>query len=214
MRIDGVGVRQMYPGEIGDVFDGEQIVVVGRYDAADAAKLPGGGGHARQATVLLTGTYLGRKRVFEYPVELAGPAADPTMDFVQTLWAVRRVGYLLDQIQLHGETGEVVDELIRLSKTYGIMTPYTSFLADETTRLSDADEVRGRARDEAERLSKSATGGAAQRDAANRAQLNMAERLTEPAAPPAGPAGEVNGDRGGVVQYGNVTTEGYEQGQT
>jgi len=208
MRIDGVEVRQMYPGEIGDVFDGEQVVVVGRYDAAQAAKLPRGEGPARQATLVLTGMYLGREHVFEYPVEIAPPAGDPTMDFVETLWAVRRVGYLLDQIQLHGETEEVVDELIRLSKTYGIMTPYTSFLADETTRLADADGLRSRGRREAGRLAKSATGGAAQNDAVNRARLNEAVQLA-PAEAPAGPDGE----RGGVVQYGNTTTDKYEAGE-
>ena len=53
-------------------------------------------------------------------------------DFVEKLWATRRVGDLIDQIDLHGQNKELVDELVALSTRYGILTPYTSFLADET----------------------------------------------------------------------------------
>ncbi len=38
---------------------------------------------------------------------------------------------LLDQIRLYGESEEPVDEVIRLSTRYGIITPYTSFLVEE-----------------------------------------------------------------------------------
>jgi len=49
---------------------------------------------------------------------------------------VQRKGYLLDQIQLNGTYGEIIDELVRLSKHYGIITPYTNFLADERVALN------------------------------------------------------------------------------
>jgi Ca-activated chloride channel family protein len=48
--------------------------------------------------------------------------------FVEDLWARRKVGHLLDQIRVQGETKEVVDEVIQLAKRYGITTPYTSYL--------------------------------------------------------------------------------------
>src|SRR5205823_6278358 len=47
------------------------------------------------------------------------------------LWASRKIGFLLEEIRLHGETAEVKDEVVRLSKQYGIITPYTSFLVEE-----------------------------------------------------------------------------------
>ena len=53
------------------------------------------------------------------------------------LWAIRRVGHLLDEIRLRGETAEVRDEVVRLAKRYGILTPYTSYLvleSEEATR--------------------------------------------------------------------------------
>src|SRR5262249_1323308 len=49
-------------------------------------------------------------------------------DFVEHLWARRKVGYLLDQIRANGEKTELVQEVVSLSKKYGIVTPYTSHL--------------------------------------------------------------------------------------
>jgi hypothetical protein len=66
----------------------------------------------------------GRPYTFEHSV----PAATGGPDFLPRLWATRKVGYLLDEIRLHGEDDELVDEIVALSKRYGIITPYTSFL--------------------------------------------------------------------------------------
>ena len=49
---------------------------------------------------------------FEFPAELAGPYRGSSHDFVERLWAVRRVGDLIDQIDLHGQNKELVDELV------------------------------------------------------------------------------------------------------
>src|SRR5262245_47308388 len=49
-------------------------------------------------------------------------------DFVEHLWARRKVGYLLDQIRANGEKPELVAEVTALAKKYGITTPYTSWL--------------------------------------------------------------------------------------
>lgn len=45
------------------------------------------------------------------------------------LWAQARVNALLEEIERDGETREAVDEIIRLSRKYKFVTPYTSFLA-------------------------------------------------------------------------------------
>jgi Ca-activated chloride channel family protein len=56
-------------------------------------------------------------------------AAD--QEFVPRLWATRRVGYLLDEIRLRGESGELRDEVTELARKYGIVTPYTAYLIHE-----------------------------------------------------------------------------------
>jgi Ca-activated chloride channel family protein len=46
------------------------------------------------------------------------------------LWAVRRIGHLMQEIRLHGQNQELVDEIVRLGRQFGIITEYTRFLAD------------------------------------------------------------------------------------
>ena len=79
-----------------------------------------------------------RGRSFEFPAELADADRGSTYDFVERIWATRRVGYLIDQIDMSGQNRELVDELVSLSTRYGILTPYTSFLADERVPLHAA----------------------------------------------------------------------------
>jgi len=180
--LQGVRLRDVYPREMGDLFDGDQLVVVGRYDCKDVTRLSAAGGK-RHTTLVVKGRYEGKERAFEYPVTIRADGKDPTYSFVEKLWAMRRVGFLLDQIQLHGKSQEVIDELVRLSMKYGIMTPYTSFLADERTKLADARAVRTGARRAAEGLSMADSGEAGQRGAMNRQLLNEARRAPAPSAP-------------------------------
>ena len=94
----------------------------------------------------------------------------------------------MDQIQLNGKTQELVDEIVRLSQQYGIMTPYTSFLADERTALSRRSEVREKAGVAMDRLARGTTGGLGQRNAAMRKDMAQAESLA-PATPVAAEPG-------------------------
>jgi Ca-activated chloride channel family protein len=56
------------------------------------------------------------------------------------LWATRRVGWLIEQIRSNGENKEVRDEITSLGTRYGIVTPYTSYLAtDGSERRNEAD---------------------------------------------------------------------------
>jgi Ca-activated chloride channel family protein len=55
---------------------------------------------------------------------------------------MRKIGYLLTQIRLHGTQAELVDEVIELSKRYGIITPYTSFLVEEPEAVAEMPPVR------------------------------------------------------------------------
>ncbi len=208
IEITGVKTRDTYPRNIGDLFDGDQLVVAGRYRAKDAKKLPRGDDGGRVTQLVITGTYLGTKRVFEYNVQFDAGAGRPSRSFVEKIWAVRRVGYLMDQIQLNGESDELVDELISLSKRYGIMTPYTSFLADETTVLHEEDIVRRRAKAGIAPLAKAGDGAEAQMGAMTRQSLNRADKMVADAAP--APAGEAAGKGGGARLFGHSSRTAYE----
>ena len=109
-----------------DLFAGEQLVVVGRYKKAGAAKVD------RRGTV---GDQ--RSRSSTSPPPLPSRARTTANAFIEKLWAIRRVGEILDELDLQGKNDELVNELVELSKRHGILTPYTSFMADEKRNLHD-----------------------------------------------------------------------------
>jgi Ca-activated chloride channel family protein len=66
---------------------------------------------------------------FEAAATTPLPAVDPNHPQLPRLWAQARVDALLDQIDREGETTAAIEEIIRLSRRYKFVTPYTSFLA-------------------------------------------------------------------------------------
>ena len=67
------------------------------------------------------------------PLRISGSTAFPreSLDHPQLprLWARARVDALLQKIERDGEDQATIDEIIRLSRKYKFVTPYTSFLA-------------------------------------------------------------------------------------
>ena len=115
LAVDKVTIRDCYPTELGDLFAGTELTLLGRYDK------PG------DALIRLTGTARAEKKSFDYEGTFA--EKDVEHQFVAHLWATRKIGYLLDQVRLHGESKELRDEVVALSTEFGIPTPYTSYLA-------------------------------------------------------------------------------------
>ena len=111
----GISLVEMYPPQLPDLFHGGQVVVLGRYS---------GKGHA---AVTLSGTVGTEPRQFVYEMDFPEKTGE-AREFVEHVWARRKVGYLLDQIRANGTNKELVDEVTVLAKKYGIATPYTSWL--------------------------------------------------------------------------------------
>ncbi|HTB10140.1 MAG TPA: VIT and VWA domain-containing protein [Bryobacteraceae bacterium] len=57
------------------------------------------------------------------------PAQNTEHEFLPRAWAKARVDALLEKIEREGEDQASIDEIIRLSRKYKFVTPYTSFLA-------------------------------------------------------------------------------------
>jgi len=86
------------------------------------------------------------KETKEFVYEMTFPdKTDDAKEFVEQLWARRKVGYLLDQIRANGEKKELKDEVIVLAKKYGITTPYTSYLIVPDGPLPVAGAMPGHA---------------------------------------------------------------------
>jgi Ca-activated chloride channel family protein len=88
-------------------------------------------GHGSGA-VKVTGTINGKSKEFAADVKFT--ENDTTNAYIPRLWAVRRVGWLLDEMRLHGESKELKDEVVRLARAHGIVTPYTAYLIMEDER--------------------------------------------------------------------------------
>jgi Ca-activated chloride channel family protein len=123
LQLDMGGVRTdlTYPRELPDLFKGTQVTLIGRYrNASDLQNI----------RVALSGKTGRSVRTFAYE-NLRFPLREEENDFLPRLWATRRVGWLMEQIRSNGEQKELVDEIVDLGTRYGIVTPYTSYLALE-----------------------------------------------------------------------------------
>ena len=138
-------VHELIPNELPDLFDGDQLVLLGQYRGDEPV------------TLELSGNFEGEDRSYRYTFT---PASATTRNaFVPRLWASRRIAFLIDAIRQAGAASgdrpvvvgetivnepryqELIDEIVRLSTTYGILTEYTAFLATEGTDLSDWDDL-------------------------------------------------------------------------
>jgi hypothetical protein len=111
---DSVRVTKTYPSAIPDLFKGEQLLVAGRYSGSG------------DGAIQIEGNVSGDMKKFAYDVKFPGESSE--QDFIPRLWATRRVGYLLDEIRLRGESKELKEEVTELARKYGIVTPFTAYL--------------------------------------------------------------------------------------
>jgi Ca-activated chloride channel homolog len=134
-------LSDLMPVDLPDMFEGDQLVLLGRYVGE------------KPVTFKLSGNYLGERRSFDF--RFGFEKATTKNAFIPRLWAGRKIGVLIDAIRSSGADSstamndprlkELVDEIIRLSTEFGILTEYTSFLAREGSDLSLPDAVRDEA---------------------------------------------------------------------
>ncbi|HYZ85092.1 MAG TPA: VIT and VWA domain-containing protein [Bryobacteraceae bacterium] len=105
----------VYPLEA-SIFPGSMASWVGQYSAP-----------VQQATFQATG----RRDDQAFNVRVSKPLPAQTLEYphLPRTWAKARVDALLEKIEREGEDRATIDEIIRLSRKYKFVTPYTSFLA-------------------------------------------------------------------------------------
>jgi Ca-activated chloride channel homolog len=167
-------VRELLPAELNDVFEGDQIVLLGQYQGDDPL-------HFR-----INGNYLGAPKTFDFKFDLK--KATTRNAFVPRLWASRKIARMIESISEAGADNaqisrsinsaalasnarslsssvhpvsaaiagsgldpklkELVDEIVRLSTEFGVLTEYTAFLATDGTDFSQRDALNQKAREE------------------------------------------------------------------
>jgi len=117
-------ISDIEPSSFHDIFAGDMIQIYGKYYSAG------------KITVAVEGL-VGQSRKNFISTFTIG-YADRGADFVPRMWARTRIGRLMEKIRLGGADENSTAEIIKLARTYGIITPYTSYLIleDENTRTS------------------------------------------------------------------------------
>ena len=137
VQVDFGGSRpyDVYPNPIPDLFRGDQIVLFGRHrdSFSRPIEVTGRAGHEQKSFEFGGGS------TEETETERADPDDFDTapLEFIPKLWATRKVGFLLEQIRINGEKPELRQEVTRLGKKFGLVTPYTSYLAVDDSEFDN-----------------------------------------------------------------------------
>jgi len=155
VRADGIRLRKMHPSGPVDIFAGEDLVVLARYDGSGSATLRFEGQTSNGPV--------------NWATNVRFPERSRENSFVARLWATQRVGYLSAEKRKHGGSREVDDEIRELGERYGIPTEFSSYLVLEPGMNP---QLRGRIGSGVNRLDEvvvtGATGGVARAPAAQR----------------------------------------------
>ncbi len=117
VEAEGIALSSVTPTMIPDLFAGQSIVLLGRYQ---------GSGHA---TVRVSGRTAHGPASWTHEAEF--PARSTDNSFIPRLWATQRIGWLTAERRAHGPSPEVDGEIKELGERYGIPTELTSYLVRE-----------------------------------------------------------------------------------
>ena len=106
-------VKELAPRNLPDMFREEQLTLLGRYESHGDTVLK------------LQGNIGNEPQEFSKNVHFAEIEKDN--DFLPHIWAQRRIADLVDEAALNGVSGELHNEIERLSMEYGVETPHTRF---------------------------------------------------------------------------------------
>jgi Ca-activated chloride channel family protein len=117
VRVEGARLSRMHPAGPYDLFAGQDLVILARYDGAGTVAVTFEGESANGRVSWTTETEL--------------PDRDQENAFVARLWATQRVGYLSAERRRNGPSPEIDEEIRMLGERYGIPTELTSYLVLE-----------------------------------------------------------------------------------
>ena len=117
VRVEGARLSKMHPAGPYDLFAGQDLVVLARYEGS--------------GTILVRFEGESANGRVSWTTEAELPERDRENGFVARLWATQRVGYLSAERRRNGASPEIDDEIRTLGEKYGIPTELTSYLVLE-----------------------------------------------------------------------------------
>ena len=132
ISFNDVSTYDLYPYPLPDLFASSQVILLGRYKDGGTTD------------VRLTGEVNSERQTFTFSDQVfeEQSSANSLQASIPRLWATRKIGYLLNEIRLQGANQEIIDQIVRLSIRYGIVTPYTSYLVTDKAPLGEAEQQR------------------------------------------------------------------------
>jgi Ca-activated chloride channel family protein len=118
MTIEPPIITETYPYPLPNLYLGQQLIVTGRYDTAQAV------------TVTLSGEAFGIQQEYNYEVSLADTIVTQNQ-FLTKLWAKQKMDFLyvlyftFDEGSPEAE--EIKEEIIAISTCYNVISPFTSY---------------------------------------------------------------------------------------
>lgn len=117
IRAEGVRLEKILPAGPVDVFAGQDLVLLARYDGTGSARIRFEGQSANGPIDWATS--------FDFPERERENA------FVPRLWATQRIGWLSAEKRRAGANAEIDAEIRELGEQYGIPTEFTSYFVKE-----------------------------------------------------------------------------------
>ena len=124
-----VRLSRVYPSGELDVFAGQDLVILARYDGDGPAN------------VIVTGRSAGRQ--VRWSSQRNFPREERDNAFVPRLWATQRIGWLAAEKRRNGGSSEVDQEIRQLGERFGIPTEFTSYLVLEPGMVAQRRDGRG-----------------------------------------------------------------------
>jgi Ca-activated chloride channel family protein len=129
MHTSPVELTEVYPMTLPDLFAGEELVIFGRYQADGE----------ESGRVAIEGRRGNRAELFSTTATFV--AHSDANDYIPRLWASRKIGFLSQQLRLHGPNDELVEEIRKTALRYGLLSEYTSYLVQEPMEFADGRGV-------------------------------------------------------------------------
>ena len=117
VEIEGIETFDIAPAQVRGIFAGSQALITGRYEGSG------------EATVIVRGNSTDGAERLTYRVSF--PRRDTADPAIAQIWAQRRVADLLTELRIEGPREALLEQIVEIATRFGIVTPYTAYLAEE-----------------------------------------------------------------------------------
>ena len=117
IRVEGVRLEKILPAGPVDIFAGQDLVLLARYEGNGRGRIRFEGESSNGA--------------IDWSTDFDFPERDRENAFVPRLWATQRVGWLSAEKRKNGGNAEIDAEIRELGERYGIPTEFTSYFVKE-----------------------------------------------------------------------------------